>query len=255
MLKKRIIATIVVKDGIAVQSFSYKKWLPLGEPRCMAENFDRWGADEIVLLSTDRAGKGPDFKLIQEISELGLTTPLTYGGGIRNTEDAIKVINTGAERIVLDTLIFNKNFAINRIAEVIGIQAILASVPLIQTVDGSILHFNHLSKKVEPINSHLKRVFERETISEIILIDKESEGSFNGFNENFIREIRKHTSIPILAFGGIFNIDQISKLLLMNQVSGILIGNSLNYREHAIKQIKIKINSQQIRIHKVNSNN
>ena len=253
MLKKRIIATIVIKDGIAVQSFSYKRWLPLGKPKCMAENFDRWGADEIVLLSTDREGKGPDLKLIKQISELGLTTPLTYGGGIRNIEDAIKVINYGAERIVLDTLIFEKDNAIDRIAEVIGIQAILASVPLIQKEDGSILHFNHLTKKVEPINTFLKRIFDREKISEIILIDKESEGSFNGFNENFIIEIKKNTSIPILAFGGIISMKQISKLLLIDQVSGILIGNSLNYREHAIKQIKNKLNSQQIRIHKTNT--
>lgn len=253
MLKKRIIATIVVKDSIAVQSFSYKKWLPIGKPKCLAENFNRWGADEIVLLSTDREGKGPDIKLIKEISELGLTTPFTYGGGIRNIEDAIKVINSGAERIVLDSLIFKNESIIEPIAECIGIQAILASVPLIQKKDKSVLHFNHLSKKVEPINSYLKNIFDKQNISEIILIDKENEGSFNGFNENFISEIKKNTTIPLLAFGGIVNPKQISKLLLIDQVSGILIGNSLNYKEHAIKNIKIKLNSQQIRTHKTNS--
>ena len=98
MLKKRIIATIVVKNSIAVQSFAYAKWLPLGKPQCLAENFDRWGADEIVLLSIDRKDEGPDLELIKSISELGLTTPFIYGGGIRNSKDAIEVINSGAER-------------------------------------------------------------------------------------------------------------------------------------------------------------
>ena len=49
MLKKRLIATIIIKDNWAVQSFSYKSWLPLGKPECLAENYDNWGADEIVI--------------------------------------------------------------------------------------------------------------------------------------------------------------------------------------------------------------
>ena len=54
MLKKRIIGTVLVKDNIAVQSFSYSKWLPIGKPECIVKNLDRWGADEIVVISLKR---------------------------------------------------------------------------------------------------------------------------------------------------------------------------------------------------------
>jgi len=251
MLKKRIIATIVVKNSIAVQSFAYAKWLPLGKPQCLAENFDRWGADEIVLLSIDRKDEGPDLELIKSISELGLTTPFIYGGGIRNCKDAIEVINSGAERVVLDNVIFKNISEVDLIAEVIGVQAILASIPLIEENNGKILHYNYSMKKKEDISLKLKEIIKKQKISEIILIDKEGEGSINGFNENFINEISNYTSLPILVFGGIVNKKQISRLLSKKQISGILIGNSLNYKEHSIKKIKTSIDSKQIRAHQI----
>lgn len=251
MLKKRIIATVIVKNNMAVQSFSYVKWLPLGKPKCIVENFDRWGADEIVLLSIDRKDKGPDLELIKSISELGLTTPFTYGGGIRNSKDAIEVINSGAERVVLETVIFKNISEIDRIAKVIGIQAILASIPLIQENNGKIFHYDHFLKKKEEISLNFKEIIDKQKVSEIILIDKEGEGLLHGFNENFINEIVNYTSLPILVFGGIVNKKQISKLLSIKQISGILIGNSLNYKEHSIKNIKTSLESEQIRPYKV----
>ena len=57
MIKKRIIGTVVVKNGIAVQSFSYGKYLPLGKPEIIIKNLDRWGVDEILINVIDRSKK------------------------------------------------------------------------------------------------------------------------------------------------------------------------------------------------------
>ena len=104
MNKKRLIGVIIVKNGIAVQSISYKSYLPLGKPWCLAENMDRHGIDEILLLSIDRSVNklGPDYELLESISKAKLSVPLIYGGGISSKVEAIKVINKGADRIVLD---------------------------------------------------------------------------------------------------------------------------------------------------------
>ena len=100
---------------------------------------------------------------------------------------------------------------------------------------------------LKKINKYLSDFDKNNTI----IIDKEGEGSINGFNEKFINEISNYTSLPILVFGGIVNKKQISRLLSKKQISGILIGNSLNYKEHSIKKIKNSIDSKQIRAHKV----
>ena len=107
MLKKRLVGVVTVKNGWAVQSFGYRRYLPLGKPECLVENLDRWGADEILVQVIDRSttGVGPDFELLERLGELGLETPLIYAGGIRSISDGIKLVQSGADRIVVDTLL------------------------------------------------------------------------------------------------------------------------------------------------------
>ena len=101
-----MVGVITVKDGWAVQSFGYRRYLPLGHPECVAENLDRWGVDEILVVSIDRTrrGIGPDLDLVRRIAGLGLATPLAYGGGIRCVADAGDIIQAGTERICIDAL-------------------------------------------------------------------------------------------------------------------------------------------------------
>ena len=89
MKKKRIIGVVTVKDGWAVQSFGYKRFLPLGKPEILAKNLDDWGADEILINDIDRTKKfkEPNFKLLEKISDLKLSTPIIYSGGIKNVDD------------------------------------------------------------------------------------------------------------------------------------------------------------------------
>ncbi|MFN8967222.1 MAG: HisA/HisF-related TIM barrel protein, partial [Pseudanabaena sp.] len=107
MLKKRLIGVVTIKDGWAVQSFGYQRYLPLGKPECLIKNLDRWGADEILVQVIDRSRQkiAPDFSLLERIGKLGLSTPLIYGGGIRNVDDGVKAIHYGADRLVVDALL------------------------------------------------------------------------------------------------------------------------------------------------------
>lgn len=73
MLKKRLIGVVTVKHGWAVQSFGYRRHLPLGRPEVLVQNLDRWGADEILVQCIDRSasGLGPDLDVLGKISKLG----------------------------------------------------------------------------------------------------------------------------------------------------------------------------------------
>ena len=101
MIPKRLIGVVIVKDGWAVQSFGYRRWLPLGRPEVLVENLDRWGADEILLQCVDRGDRGPDIALLERLCKRGLSTPLIYQGGVRSVADGVAVIQTGAERLAL----------------------------------------------------------------------------------------------------------------------------------------------------------
>ena len=131
---KRIIGVITVKDNWAVQSIGFRKYLPLGRPEVLAENYDRWQLDEIFVVDIGRTklGLGPNFELVEKITSKKLMTPLCYMGGIRNSNDALHLISKGADRVALDSLFRKEPDMAYQIADAIGRQAIIRVQPFIK---------------------------------------------------------------------------------------------------------------------------
>jgi len=123
MLRKRLLGAVVVRQGWAVQSFGYRRWLPLGKPEYLVENLDHLGADGIVVLAIDRGDQGPDLKLIERLGALGLSTPLTYGGGLATEEHATAAVRAGAERLVLDAVLSYNPQTVGAMGRTVGVQA------------------------------------------------------------------------------------------------------------------------------------
>src|SRR5579863_1410402 len=171
MLKKRLVGVITVKDGWAVQSFGYRRYLPLGHPQNLAENLDRWGADEILVLCIDRSrrGLGPDLALLRQLGSLGLSTPLSFGGGIRTAADAVAVIQSGAERVCLDALLRANPAVVGEISTLVGAQAVIGVLPLAFT-DGTLQWFDYLSGQSATLAAAHLALFASRTVSEALLI-------------------------------------------------------------------------------------
>ena len=237
MLRKRLLAAVIVREGMAVQSFGYNKWLPLGKVECVVENLDRWGSDGIVVLSTDRKGKGPDIKLLKNLCSLDLSTPLSYGGGISNSSQALDAVQAGAERLVLDQVLDENPNEVIEIAAAVGQQALIASIPIIRTSEEITQRWKHWKKKQEPLAQWLASKYWRDSVSEILVIDVKAEGYNKGFNTDFLEELST-LRLPLLAFGGISLPYQITELLKKPIVSAVVIGNALNYREDMIAKLK-----------------
>ena len=243
MKNKRIISVINVKDGRAIQSFNYEKYLPLGKVESSVKNFDRWNSDEILINCIDRSNKkkGPDFQLIKSISDLGIGTPLIYGGGIRNLEDAKKVIETGADRLLLENIFYDNLDEVREIKKIIGPQAIIMSLSLVYK-NKTLYQYNYKKKKLDNINKNFLQAMEEKLISEILIIDKINDGSIVRKN-NFILKKNIFYNSSLILFGGLNSIDKISSTLKNNNISAVAIGNSLNYSEHRIQFLKNNISS------------
>ena len=238
MLNKRIIGVVAVKDGWAVQSFGYHRYLPLGKPECLVENLDRWGSDEIGLLCFDRSrkGGGPDFETLEKVGKLGLSTPLVYGGGIRSVEDAVKVIQSGADRICMDALLRDAPATVEAIAKAVGAQAIIASLP-VRYVDGGVLWLDYRTGAESPLPPELCDLFERGLVSEMLIMDWKNEGTPRGFDER-LPAAAGSGSTPLIVFGGISENDQAQRLLADDRVVAVAVGNFLSYSEHAVQSLK-----------------
>lgn len=248
MVKKRLIGVVTILNGAAVQSFSYKYYLPLGNPLCIIQNLDRWRVDEILIQVIDRSANqlGPDFELLNKLREIKISTPLIYSGGIRNVSDAVNVIKHGSDRIALDYLLRNSNNELKSISKALGSQALIASLPIINNGKQLFL-YNYESKTIINFEKEfLENISNKEIFSEVLLINKENEGLPNSFDIDLISLFPK-VDISLIAFGGISEKKQIQELFSYKQVSALGIGNFLNYREHSVQLIKESIKSDFLR--------
>jgi len=238
MLKKRLIGVVTIKDGRAVQSIGYRRYLPLGKPECLVENLDRWGADEILVQVIDRSlsGRGPDFDLLERIARLGLETPLIYGGGVRSVEEGVRAIQMGADRLVLDAVLNDDPVTVQQLSKRLGAQAIIAAMPL--SLNGNRIEWlNYRKKSSTEISERYLGLIESGAVSEVLLIDWKHEGSEVGFEQDLVKSLPL-TGTPLIVFGGISTPGQMAELLRIEKVAAVAVGNFLSYREHAIQKFK-----------------
>lgn len=247
MLKKRLIGMVTIKNGWAVQSFGYHRYLPLGKPECLVENLDRWGADEILVQVIDRSAAdcGPDYELLGKLARLGLGTPLIYGGGIRTVAEGVQVIQSGADRLTVDALLHDDLSVVMGLSERLGAQALIASMPMAIGSHGA-EWLNYRRKTAVPMGAALTETIEQGVVSEVLLTDWQHEGVPHGFDGALI-DLFPYKKLPLIAFGGISGAEQMQGLLARPSVAAVAVGNFLSYREHAIQQFKRALASAALR--------
>jgi imidazole glycerol-phosphate synthase subunit HisF len=263
MMFERLIGVITVRDGRAVKSYGYARWQPAGGIRSALLNLDRWGVDEIVLVDVSRR-HGIDPRVLAEVDRTRLTTPLTYGGGIRTLDDVRAVLAVGVDRILTESLMWSNPAEITRIAEVIGGQAIVASLPVQVLEDGEIAVWSPTDpglgagvpsgpdrpRSVASWVDHIGSL----PCEEVLVTDVRAEGHRGGFSAelpDLIGPGLQRVGRPIIWFGGIDHASARS-LLAREGTTGIAVGNILHEEELAIARLRAAVSrSDAVRVRPV----
>ena len=238
---------ITVKNGLAVQSFHYRVYLPIGSPVHLAENLNRWGVDEILVLDICRSklGIGPNLDLLKAISSSHVNTPLIYGGGIHSVEEAIAVVHSGADRVVLDSVLHRYPDTVSKISKHLGAQAVIASFPLSLQENGSMLWYDHVAGLDVTFRKEVLDVLRPDCVSEILLIDRDHDGVPGTFEIKLLELFP--VKLPSIVFGGLSVGQDLEMVLEHPLVAATAIGNTLNYSEHSVQRIKSRMTEQLIR--------
>ena len=117
MLKKRLIVTLLIKDGLIVQSFNFNKYLPIGRPRFPIEQVARWDVDEIILLDISASSKNKviDYDLVFFVKIL--FSSINGRGGIKSVEDVRQIIRYGSDKVCLNKQFFENPELIRSISK------------------------------------------------------------------------------------------------------------------------------------------
>ena len=250
MIKKRIIATVIVKDGIAVQSINFSKWLPLGKPSIAVDFFNDWGADEIILLdiSATAAKKHISENLVREVAGK-CNIPLTVGGGISSVEQIKKLLGSGADKVSLNQSAFNNISFIKKASEIFGNQCIVVSLDVLTDISGGHHIYNHLTKQTEKKDIFLYCTELQKTgAGELFITSVNRDGSGKGFEIELIKKISQHLQIPVIASGGAGNASDFTALFKETNASGGSAANFFHFNEHAITIVKNRLMKEKINI-------
>jgi cyclase len=189
----------------------------------------------VSCIDRTRRGLGPDFDVLARIGRLGLSTPLAYGGGIRNAADASAVVQSGAERVCMDALLARAD-EVRAISALVGAQAVIAALPC--SVQGGVLRLReYKAGRDRQMSDPLRSLFSDRVISEALMIDWRHEGHPGAFDESLL-DAFPVPDIPLIAFGGVSEIGQFGRLFAHPSIVAVGVGNFLSYREHSVQAIK-----------------
>lgn len=242
MLKKRVAANIVVKDGLVVQSVKFKKYLPVGKPKIAIEFLNLWGIDEIILtdISASKKKLTPNFDIVHEISSKCFV-PLTVGGGITNTEHIKKLMHCGADKISINQIaIFHPEF-ITKAAGIFGNQCIVVSIDAIKE-NNKYFVFDYINKKQIKISpAELAKQSELAGAGELLINSVDRDGTYLGYDIELINSVCEVVKIPVICCGGAKNANDFIEVFCKTNVSAASAANFFHFTEHSVITTKANI--------------
>ena len=202
-LKNRVIPSVLVNNYQVVKSKQFSDHRTFGNLTQTVELFSRRQVDELVILDIESSKKKiPIDSRILKLMTLNSLIPITYGGGIKNLTDIEKCLNTGCEKIILNSVLYDDpNFLLKAVKN-FGSQSIIINVDIKkQNKDYKI--FNQAKNKIEEknIDDHLKLCQDLEC-GEIVLNSVDNDGLMNGYDHNLIKKFRSIIDRPLIINGG-----------------------------------------------------
>ena len=235
MLKTRIVAVLIIRQGIVVQSFDFKRYLPIGSPAIAVEYLDRWGVDEIVVLDTDATTltRQPEFDRIGLYSRY-CHVPLTVGGGITAVDDIVRMLQAGADKVVMNTAAVDNPQLIRDGARLFGSQCIVVSVDARCAKLGEYVTVTRSGTELTGYTPvELAKRAEDYGAGEIILTAVHRDGARTGYDLELIESVIDAVAIPVVICGGGGHPEHFRPAIDLG-VSAVAAANFFHYTEHSV---------------------
>lgn len=240
-VKNRLIATLLVHQGVVVQTRKFRATNIIGNVLTAVEFFSTWAVDEIVILeiSQDRNGLPQFLGTVKEISARCFV-PLSVGGKIRNLDHVESYLEAGADKVVVNTGAFQTSELIEGIQNRYGSQCCIVSMDVRdgQTQSGFEVMINNGREATGKDAIDWVRAAEKLGAGEVLVNHVEYDGNKNGYHLGLIRKIVQETTIPVIAMGGVGDWAHMAQGLSEGGADAVAAGNIFHYKEHSTRSAK-----------------
>jgi len=244
MLKVRIIPCLDVKDGRVVKGVNFVDLRDAGDPVEAAIAYDAAGADELCFLdiTATHENRGTMLDVVRRTAE-ACFMPLTVGGGVRTTDDIKTLLRFGADKVSINSAAVSRREFVKEAAEKFGEQCIVVAIDAKRVSRGGGSErweiFTHGGRKATGIDAI---EYAQEVVSlgagEILLTSMDRDGTRQGFDLPLTRAIADSIVVPVIASGGVGNLDHLVAGIREGHATAVLAASIFHFGEFTIRQAK-----------------
>lgn len=228
MLRPRIIPCLLVQNGGLVKTIGFKSAKYVGDPVNAVKIFNEKEADELMILDIDATSSGadPDFKMIADVAA-ECRMPICYGGGVRTTEHAKRIIGLGVEKVAISAAAIARPELISRISEEVGAQSVVVVLDARKRMsDSNYDVYTHNGKTASKRNViELAQEAQARGAGELVINSIDRDGEMKGYDLALARRVREAVNIPLTFLGGAGSLDDIGALIKACGVVGASAGS------------------------------
>jgi len=240
MLKTRIIPCLDVADGRVVKGVNFVDLIDAGDPVDAARAYDAAGADELCFLDikATHENRGTMFDLATRTAEQCFM-PLTIGGGVRNSDDVRGLLLAGADKVSFNSAAVANPDVIADAANHFGSQCIVVAIDAKTVSPGKWEIFTHGGRKATGIDAvEFARLVVSKGAGEILLTSMDRDGTKQGFNLPLTRAISDAVPVPVIASGGVGNLDHLVEGVTIGGASAVLAASIFHFGTYTIAEAK-----------------
>ena len=239
MLKNRIIPCLDVKNGRVVKGINFVDLKDAGDPVEQAKIYSDGGADEICFLDITASNENRDtiYDVVERTSKKCFV-PLTVGGGVRNVDDISKLLNCGADKVSINTAAVQNSKVIVESSKKFGSQCIVVAIDAKKN-DNKWEIFTHGGRNHTGINAiEFAKKMEDSGAGELLITSMDRDGTQIGYDVELMSNISSTVNIPIIASGGVGNLDHLVDGIKIGNASAVLAASIFHYGTYTIMQAK-----------------
>jgi len=239
-LAKRIIPCLDVTAGRVVKGVNFVSLRDAGDPVEIAKRYDEQGADELTFLDITASSDERDVILhVIEAVAAQVFIPLTVGGGVRQVDDVRRLLHAGADKVSMNTAAVLNPQLIADSAGKYGSQCIVVAIDAKETAPGKWDVFTHGGRKNVGLDAvEWAKKVEELGAGEILLTSMDRDGTKIGFNLPLTRAVSDAVDIPVIASGGVGNLDHLVDGVLQGHADAVLAASIFHFGEFTVRQAK-----------------
>jgi cyclase len=241
-LKVRIIPTLLWKDFGLVKGVGFDSWRRVGPIVPAVRVYTARDVDELAVvdITATQQGRGPDLDLVAEVAAHA-SVPLSYGGGITTVEQVARVLEAGAEKVIVNTALYDDIELAERSAQRFGVQSVVASIDFRRTPDGVRCYSRSGTAETgrEPVE--WARIVESAGAGEILLTAADRDGTMSGFDLAVTQAVTEAVGIPVIASGGAASSDDMLAAVQVAGASAVAAASLFHFTELTPQQVKNRL--------------